>query len=148
MSIICTTTHIYIVPCKIYKDFYHSIIYIANEGCHIRIEYKFLNLNQHVMGKTYYLVCNQINTMGVTSGARTAYPSGAPGFTPGFQWGSCYSIFSYMYVLQIVVCPFVIFFLAIVLSVLLPYTDSDCPFGIFELFLLSSIIMCTERWKI
>jgi hypothetical protein len=27
------------------------------------------------------------------------------------------------------------FFLAIVLSVLLRYTDSDCPFGIFKLFL-------------
>ena len=30
-----------------------------------------------------------------------------------------------MYVLKIVVCPFVLFLLAIVLSVLLPYTDSD-----------------------
>ena len=26
----------------------------------------------------------------------TAYPSGAPQFTPGCQWGSCYSIFSFM----------------------------------------------------
>ena len=33
----------------------------------------------------------------------TAYPSGANEFTPDFQWGSFYSIFSY--VLQIVVCP-------------------------------------------
>jgi hypothetical protein len=40
-----------------------------------------------------------------------------------------------MYVLQIVVCPFVLFLLAIVLSVLLRYTDSDYPFGIFKLFL-------------
>ena len=23
---------------KIYREFYHSIIYIANEGCHVRIE--------------------------------------------------------------------------------------------------------------
>jgi len=38
-----------------------------------------------------------------------------------------------MYVLWIVVCPFVLFLLAIVLSVLLPYTDSDYPFGIFKL---------------
>jgi hypothetical protein len=44
---------------------------------------------------------------------------------PGFQWGSCYLI---------VVCPFVLFLLAIVLSVLLQYTDSDFPFGIFNLF--------------
>ena len=35
---------------------------------------------------------------------------------------------------DIVVCPFVLFLLAIVLSVLLRYTDSDCPFGIFKLF--------------
>jgi hypothetical protein len=41
-----------------------------------------------------------------------------------------------MYVLLIVVCPFVLFLLAIVLSVLLRYTDSDCPFGIFKLFFL------------
>ena len=32
---------------------------------------------------------------------------------------------------------FVLFLLAIVLSVLLRYTDSDCPFGIFKLFLLN-----------
>ena len=40
-----------------------------------------------------------------------------------------------MYVLLIVVCPFVLFLLAIVLYVLLRYTDSDCPFGFFKLFL-------------
>ena len=39
-----------------------------------------------------------------------------------------------MYVLLIVVCPFALFLLAIVLSVLLRYTDSDYPFGIFKLF--------------
>jgi hypothetical protein len=39
-----------------------------------------------------------------------------------------------MYVLLIVVCPFVLFLLAIVLSVLLRYMDSDYPFGIFKLF--------------
>jgi len=41
-----------------------------------------------------------------------------------------------MYVLLIVVCPFVLFRLVIVLSVL-RYMDSDCPFGIFKLFLLA-----------
>jgi hypothetical protein len=40
----------------------------------------------------------------------------------------------YICVLQIIVCPFVLFILAIVLFVLLLYTDSDYPFGIFELF--------------
>ena len=33
---------------------------------------------------TYHRVCNQINTTGVISGAGTAYPLGAPEFTPGF----------------------------------------------------------------
>ena len=41
----------------------------------------------------------------------------------------------FLYVLYIVVCPLVLFRLAIVLSVLLRFTDSDCPFGIFKLFL-------------
>ena len=40
-----------------------------------------------------------------------------------------------MYVLQIVVCPFVLFLLAIVLYVFLRFTDSDWPFSIFKLFL-------------
>ena len=44
----------------------------------------------------YHRVCNYINTTGATSGAGTAYPSGTPEFTPGFVWGSCYSIFSFM----------------------------------------------------
>ena len=38
----------------------------------------------------------KINTTGATSGAGTDYPSGAPKFTPGFLWGLCYSIFSFM----------------------------------------------------
>jgi len=33
---------------------------------------------------TYHRVCNKINTTGVTSGAETAYHSGAPEFTPSF----------------------------------------------------------------
>jgi hypothetical protein len=34
---------------------------------------------------TYYRVCNYINTTGATSGTGTAYPSGAPEFTPVFS---------------------------------------------------------------
>ena len=50
-----------------------------------------------------------------TSNTTDDHPSGAPEFAPGFQQGSCYSIFSFMCnVLQIVVCPFVRFCLAIV----------------------------------
>jgi hypothetical protein len=40
-----------------------------------------------------------------------------------------------MYVLSIVVCPFILFLLILVLSVLLRYTVYVCPFGIFKLFL-------------
>ena len=55
---------------------------------------------------------------------------------PGFQWGSCDLISSFMCnVLQNLLCPFVFFLLAIVLSVLLRFTDSDFTFGIFQLFL-------------
>ena len=41
----------------------------------------------------------------------------------------------YMYSLQIVVCPFVLFHLVIVFSVLPRFTDSDYPFSISKLFL-------------
>jgi len=39
------------------------------------------------------------------------------------------------------VCPFVLFLLASVLSVPLRYTDSDCPYGIFKLFLSPTRIL-------
>ena len=51
---------------------------------------------EHLSSPPNQRVYNQINTMGVTSGAGTEHPSGAPEFTPDFQWGSCYSIFSFM----------------------------------------------------
>jgi hypothetical protein len=55
--------------------------------------------------------------------------------TPGFQWGSCCSIFSFMCIFcKSLFVPFVLFLLAIVLSGL-RCTDSDYPFGIFNLFL-------------
>ena len=44
---------------------------------------------------TYHRVYNYVNTTGTTSGAGTAFPSGAPGFTP-VLWCSCYSIFSFV----------------------------------------------------
>jgi hypothetical protein len=50
----------------------------------------------------------------------------------------------YIYVLLIVVCPFVLFLLVIVLSVLLRYTDSDYTFGIFKLLFLPSLSVTTK----
>ena len=49
---------------------------------------------------TYHRICKQINTTDVTSGAGTDNRSGAHEFTPSFQWGSCYSIFSFIYMLR------------------------------------------------
>ena len=53
-----------------------------------------------------------------TNGAGTASPSGAYEFTLGCRWVSIYSIFSCVWVVDLV-CPFVLFPFAIVLSVLL-----------------------------
>jgi hypothetical protein len=66
------------------------------------------------------------SSINVTSGVGTAYPSGAPAFTPGFKWSSCYSIFSFicMFCRSLFVLLF-FFRLAIVLSVFLRYMDSD-----------------------
>ena len=77
---------------------------------------------------------SEVNTLHHKSVTDIANPSRAPEFSPGFQWGSCYSIFSFMFGLQIDVCSFVFFLLVIVLFVLLRYMDFDYPFGIFKLF--------------
>ena len=84
------------------------------------------------------------NTIGATSGARTAYPSGAPEFTPVFS-GVCVTRSLVLCVIFVDrVCSLVLFVLAIVLSVLLllvivlsvlRFMDSDYPFGIFKRFL-------------
>jgi hypothetical protein len=73
--------------------------------------------------------------MDATSGGGTDYTFRAPEFTPSFLRGSCYSIFSFICVFCGSFCPFVLFLLVIVLSVLLRYTDFDYPFGIFNSFL-------------
>jgi len=76
---------------------------------------------------TYHRVCNYINK------------TKAPEFTPDFYCGSCYSIFSFVCMfwrsLFVVLSNFL---LAIVFSVLLRFTDSDNPFGIFKLFSIIS----------
>ena len=71
--------------------------------------------------------------MGATSGAGTAYPSGAPEFTLVFS-GVRVTRSSVLYVCFVGHClSFCTFLLAIVLSVL-RFTDFDYPFGIFKLF--------------
>ena len=51
-----------------------------------------------------------------------------------------------VYLLYIVVCPFVLFLLSIVLSVLLRYTDSDYPFGIYKLFYIEKLNIHMAVW--
>ena len=89
---------------------------------------------------TYYRVCNYIKTTGVASGAGTAYPSGAPEFTPIFNGVRVtQSLVLYVCFVDRCLSFCIFFFLAIVLSVLLRYADSDCPFDIFKLFLRTKL---------
>jgi hypothetical protein len=82
-----------------------------------------------------------INTTSATSGAGTHYPSGAPAFTPGFS-GVCVTRSLLLYVCFVDHClSFILFVLAIVLSVLLRYTDDDYPLGISKPFILLLIII-------
>ena len=54
-----------------------------------------------------FICVNGISLIGATSGPVTTYPTGAPEFTPGFQWGSCLvfcvvicgSLFFYYYII-------------------------------------------------
>ena len=69
------------------------------------------------------------------SGAGAAYPSGVPECTLGCVWASCCSISNILCnFLLFVVGLFVIFYIALVLSVVLKFMASDYPFGIFNLF--------------
>ena len=64
-------------------------VYFVCSTCrkHFRVLFSFIS---------YHRVCNQINTTSATTGAGLAHPSEAHEFTPGFYWGSCYSIFSFI----------------------------------------------------
>ena len=87
---------------------------------------------------TYHKVCNQINTTGATGGAGTAYPSRAPEFTPGFQLGSCYSIFSFMcmFCRSLFVLLSFLFWPLCCLSFFW-FTNFDQPFNMLEIVIVS-----------
>ena len=59
--------------------------------CHV-----FSGSHYNILSSLTFIILLQIKMTGTTNGEETAYPSGAPEFTPGVQWGSCYSIFSFM----------------------------------------------------
>ena len=67
-----------------------------------------------------------------SSGAGTTYPSGAPKFTPVFS-GVHVTRSSVLYVLF---CRSLFVLLAIVLSVLLRFTESDYPFLYLQIVLV------------
>ena len=82
-----------------------------------------------------------MNTTGVTSGAGTAYPSGAPKFTPmfsGFRVTRSLVLYACFVNRYLSLCPFS---LIIVSSVRLRFMDSDYPFGIFKLSLVFRMVM-------
>ena len=63
---------------------------------------------------------------------------------PVFSGGRVTRPLVYAYVLIVVLVPFLF---AIVLSVLLGFTVSDYPFGIFKIFLRSSALYCRNNIK-
>jgi hypothetical protein len=72
--------------------------------------------------------------MGATSGVGTAHPSGAPEFTTGFSWVRVTQslVLSVMFCRSLFVLLY-LFLFAMLLSVLLRFTDSDYHSGIFKL---------------
>ena len=94
----------------------------------------------------YHRVCNKSNTTGGTSGAGTAYPSWAPEFTPGFQWGSFCSIYYFC----VVFCRslFVLFRLAIMLSVTSSSSSSSSSSPQWNVFCYIPVgsIQCNTTW--
>ena len=94
-------------------------------------KYNYINYVHKQAHSKYYLNLNVALILLTFRGTRVY---------PRFLVGSCYPIFSYMcYVLQIVDCPFVLFLLAIGLSVLLRFTDSDYPFDMFKLIVKNTV---------
>ena len=68
------------------------------------------------------------------TGFETRVTPRMPMTSPQFSMRSCSSIFNFLCsVLHIVVCPSVLFLLTTVLSVLLRFTASDCPFCILNI---------------
>ena len=80
----------------------------------------------------FYVKCvvDSSNTMGVTRGAETAYPFGAPEFTPILSGVHV----SRSLVFCVVFCRSLFVLLVIMFFVLLRFSDSDYPFSIFKPF--------------
>ena len=82
--------------------------------------------------------------MGVTGGEETAYPSGAPEFTPILSGVHV----SRSLVFCVVFCRSLFVLLVIMFFVLLRFTDSDYPFSIFKPFAcLFDILNYMYNWN-
>jgi hypothetical protein len=80
-----------------------------------------------------YFLINNLSPGGVTCAARIAYPSGASTFSFVFSGVRVVRSFIICVVFCRSICV-LLSFLVIALSVLLPFTASVYPFGIFKLF--------------
>ena len=91
----------------------------------------------------YQMIVSFNSTMvDATSGAGAAYPSGAPEFSPVFS--GFYVAYSLYYFVVFCRSLFVFFYLLTIVHVVssvLRYTTSNCPFGIFKLFLSTPIYL-------
>jgi len=83
----------------------------------------------------HHRVCNWSNTTDATSGTVTAYPIGAPEFTPVLSAVGVdrFLVFYVMFCISLFVPSSVIFWALSCLSIRL--RDFDNPFGIFKLYL-------------
>ena len=73
-------------------QFLDSILLVQVLICYIQKEHCQLYT------KSFIKICSTMVTIldFFTNGEGTSYPSRAPQITPGFQWGLCYSIFSFI----------------------------------------------------
>ena len=121
--------------CYCYIMLRHPIQYITIvklDCCQIR--YIYINTSRPFPYSWFIIECVARVKQRVPRVEQELFTFGEPQFTPRFS-GACVtrSLVLLCSVLQIAVCLFVLFHLAIVLSVL-RFTDSEYPFGIFKLF--------------
>ena len=107
------------------ETMYHWVFLLAI------IVVKIMNNLNVCSAHSYLFPRSRFNTTGATSATGTAYPSGAPEFTPVFS-GIRVNRYLVLYVCFVYRCVSFCLF-PFVLSVLW-FVDSDCHFGIFKLF--------------
>ena len=100
--------------------------------------------NPNVAKHPFMIYHRVYNTTGATSGAGTAYPSGAPEFTVGFNGdrvARSIIVFVMFYRSLFVFLPFSVGHCVLYVR----FTDTDYPFGISKLVLLCQVIHNIRR---